>query len=469
MHKILHVSHGNKLAPDLTQGPLFGRLFLYSVPIMLSGILQLLYNAADNVIIGQFSDNPNSLAAIGSTGALTNLIVSLFLGLSVGTNVVVSRAFGAKNEKGLYDAIHTSVSVSIIGGLVFGVIGFLLCRPLLELMGTKAECIDAASVYMKVYFCGMPANMIYNFGSTILRSEGDTKRPLYILTLSGFVNVVFNLVFVIFFRMDVEGVALATIISQYLSAFLVILILCRSEGAMKLYLKKLSFKGYVLKELLKVGLPSGLQSCCFSLSNVIIQSAVNTFSVVAVNGNTVGGTVEGFVYITMNSYYHTCITFTGQNYGAGKFDRIKKTLFYCLLQVAVIGLAMGIILLIFGKETAMLVKNDEVIANAALVRMSVILPTYFLCGMMDVMSGQLRGIGYSFVSMCITLFGACALRILWVKIVFEAMGFNTPTDLYISYPISWFLTMGTQFTALMIITPRIKKRLSFVKSFEKND
>ncbi len=446
--------------PNLTEGPLFSRIFTYSVPIMLSGLLQLLYNSADQVVIGQFSHNDNALAAVGSTGSLTNLLIALVLGLSVGASVCVARDCGAKNDRRLHDSVHTSMSVSVISGFIVAIAGFFFCRPLLELMGTRPECINEATLYMKIFFCGMPANAIYNFGAGILRSTGDTKRPMYILLATGLINVICNCIFVIAFNMDVEGVAIATIIAQYLSAISVVWLLRRQKDGTRLQLSKLSLKMSILKDIVKIGLPSGIQTSCFSLSNVIIQSAINTFPVAVVNGNTVGSTIEGFVYIAMNAFYHASLTFTGQNYGAKKLDRIKKTLYYSVIQATLTGIAVGMVCYIFREQLAFLVKPDEAIAQAACARMAIILPTYFLCGIMEALAGQMRGLGYSTTAMFASLFGACVLRILWIEVVFKAMGYNTPMSIYISYPITWVVTVLIYVVALIVIHKKMKKKFS---------
>lgn len=444
---------------SITEGPMFLNILFYTIPTIFSGVLQLLYNLADNIVIGQFSSNENSLAAVGSTGALTNLIVNLLFGLSVGTGVLVARAYGARDEKALSDAVHTSVTVSAIGGVLFAVLGIIFSRPLLILMGTRPEVLDSAALYMKIYFAGMPANAVFNFCASILRSVGDTKRPMLILSATGIVNVVCNLIFVIVFNMDVAGVALATIIAQYLSAAVIVAILLKTKASYKLSLRKLCVKATVFGGLLKIGLPSGIQGCFFSLSNVIIQSAVNTFPTVYVNGNTVSSTIEGFVYIAMNSFYHTALTFVGQNLGAGKYDRIKKSAILIPLQVSLVGIILGFTLLYFGTPLALFIKNSEEIAAASLFRMRVILPTYFLCGIMDVLVGVLRGLGYSTISMLAALFGSCILRIAWVKFVFPIYG--SLTGLFISYPISWALTdLILVATLLFLAFPKTKKRIN---------
>ena len=444
----------------ITEGPMFIKIFLYSVPTILSGMLQLLYNAADNVVIGQYSSNENALAAVGSTNALTNLIINLLFGLSVGTGVAVARAIGSKNEKSTSDAVHTSVAVSAIGGVIFGIIGIVFCKPLLILLGTKPEVLDKAALYMTIFFCGMPANSIFNFGASILRAKGDTKRPMLILVATGLINVVCNLFFVISCGLDVEGVALATIIAQYISAVVIIILLCREKDACRLKITKLCIKWNVFKDLVRVGLPAGIQGMLFSLSNAIIQSAVNTFPTVAVNGNTAASTIDGFAYIAMNAFYHTALTYVDQNYGAKKYDRIKKSIIYYSIQVTVVGILIAAVIIAFGKPLAMIIKNDSAIADAAVRRMVVILPGYFICGIMEVLTGTLRSLGKSTIAMLSCIMGACVFRIFWVKVIFPIEAFNSPLGLYISYPISWVLTALTLLGALLFTLRGVKKSLA---------
>lgn len=433
---------GVKDRPSLTEGPLFSKILAYVIPIMLTGVLQLLYNTADQIVVGQFSGDPNALAAVGSTSTATGLIVNVIVGMSAGAIVVLSQSLGAKQEKIVSRAVHTVVSFAAIAGLIFAVLGFTVTRPLLTLMGTKAELLDSATQYMKIIMCGVPGTVMYNFASSVFRAKGDSKTPFIILTTTGLINVALNLVFVILLRMGISGVALATIIAQYISAAVVIILLMRTKESYRLRLNKLGMDSAMLKNVLVVGIPSGIQSAFFAVSNMLVQSSVNTLSIPEVSGNTVGGTIESYTYTVMNSYYQATLTFVGQNFGAGRLDRVKKTLLYCALQVLVAGIVVGGIEMIFIKELATLFvdmtqPNAQAIINAAAIRSMIVLPLYFLCGWMDVLTGYQRGLGSSIRPMIVTLFSVCVLRVCWASFVFPLFG--TAESLYIVYPISWAL------------------------------
>ena len=444
---------------NMTEGPLFGKILMFALPLMLSGILQLLYNAADTIVVGRFSENgQTALAAVGSTGALTNLIVNLFVGLSVGTSVAVSHAIGSKNDDDVHKLVHTSILTSLIGGVIVFGIGFVLARPLLLLMDTPETVIDSSSLYMRIVFCGMPAQMLYNYGAAILRAKGDTKRPLFILSVSGLLNVALHLVFVIGFHLDVAGVALATIISQYLSAILVTIFLMRETGCCKLEPKKLHIDRRSFLRIFKIGLPAGLQGTVFSLSNVLIQSSVNSFGEIAMAGNTAGSNLDGFIYIALNSLYHAALTFTGQNVGAKKWNRLSKVLIDCVIIVLVVGLAMGFGIFLFGEQLLSIYAPGEpdVIAYG-MIRVTYLATTYFLCGIMEVGCGMLRGIGQSFVSMVISLTGACGIRVLWIYTVFA--NWRSLEVLYLSYPVSWMLTLSADFIFFFILKKHLVKKV----------
>ena len=441
---------------DMVTGPLLGKILIFAIPLVLSGILQLLFNAADIVVVGQFVGN-QALAAVGSTGALINLLINLFMGLSIGTNVLVARSYGAGKKDELDEVVHTSILTALLSGTFLVIVGLLLARPALEIMGTPEDVIDEATVYMRIYFIGMPSTMAYNFGSAVLRAVGDTKRPLYFLTVSGVVNVILNLIFVIVFRMSVSGVALATIISQTLSAFLVLRCLMLTDSDYKLVLSRLRIVPDKFFKMLSIGLPAGLQGTLFSLSNVLIQSSVNSFGSVAMAGNTAASNVEGFVYTSMNSIYQTSISFTGQNHGAMKVKRIGKILLMCQTIVILIGLVMGNAVYFFGSDILKLYSSDPQVIEYGLRRMSIIATTYFLCGMMDVIVGSLRGMGYSIMPMLVSLAGACGFRVLWIYTVFQE--YHTLQCLYISYPISWTLTFSVHFICFLVVYGRLRKRI----------
>ena len=422
---------------DMCRGPLLGKILIFAFPLMLSGILQLLFNAADIVVVGRFAGS-QALAAVGSTGALINLIINVFIGLSVGANVLVARYYGAGEKEQVSQAVHTSVLLSLLCGVVLIAVGVLLAQPLLELMGTPDDVIDMSATYMRIYFCGMPVIMLYNFGAAILRSVGDTKRPLYFLIVAGLINVVLNLFFVIVCGMDVDGVALATVISQVISAGLILLCLMRMEGPCHLDLHKLHIYKDKMWQIVRVGLPAGLQGCIFSISNVLIQSSVNSFGSVAMAGNTAAGNIEGFVYTGMNAIYQTALSFTSQNYGARQYHRISRVMRLCLALVTAVGLGLGLTAVLFHNQLLGIYSSDPQVIAYGTMRMRFVATLYFLCGIMDVMAGVMRGMGYSILPMIVSLTGACGLRILWIFTLFAAN--RTLSMLYVSYPVSWFIT-----------------------------
>lgn len=443
-----------KYEMDMTTGSLLPKVLAFSGPLVLTGVLQLLYNAADVVVVGRFS-GATALAAVGSTGSLINLLVNVFMGLSVGASVVIARAYGAGDYDRIQNGVHTAITVAAISGLLVGAVGVLFGRPLLELMGSPEDVIDEATLYIQIYFMGMPFNMLYNFGAAILRAVGDTRRPLYYLSIAGVINVLLNLVLVILFHMGVAGVAIATVISQAVSMALVLICLVRSEGAIHLNWRKLHINTMQLKQIARVGLPAGFQGSLFSISNVMIQSAVNSFGSMVVAGNSAAANLEGFVYTAMNAIYQADLTFASQNMGAGKYRRVRRGMWVCLGTVTVIGLALGMIFLAAGPTLLGLYNEDPLVIEFGMKRMSIILPTYFLCGLMDTMVGQLRGIGYSIMPMIVSLTGACLLRIVWIMTIFAV--YHTQTALYISYPISWLATFLVHMLCYMVVSRKIPK------------
>ena len=441
---------------DMTTGPLLPKVLAFSGPLILTGILQLLYNAADIVVVGRFA-GPQALAAVGSTGALINLLVNVFMGLSVGASVVVARAYGAGDNRSVSTGVHTAITVAGVAGVLVGVLGFVASHPLLKWMGSPDDVLDMATLYMKIFFVGMPANRLYNFGAAILRAVGDTRRPLYYLTVSGILNVLLNLVLVIGFHLGVAGVAIATVASQVMSMTLVMICLIRSDGPIHLNLRKLRIHLSQLGEIVRVGLPAGLQGSLFSISNVLIQSSVNSFGSLVMAGNSAGSNLEGFVYTSMNAIHQADLTFASQNLGAGQFKRVRRVMWVCLGTVTAIGLSMGLVFLLFGNQLVSIYNSDPGVIRYGMVRLEIILPTYFLCGLMDVMVGQLRGVGYSIMPMIVSLTGACLLRVVWIYTVFAAN--PTLEVLYISYPISWFITFATHFACYMIWGRKRLKRM----------
>ncbi len=449
------MARSSKYEMDMTEGALLPKVLMFSLPLIASGILQLLFNAADMVVVGRWAGK-ECLAAVGSTGSLINLMVNVFIGLSVGGSVAVARSFGANDPQAVHRAVHTAMTLAIIAGLVVGLAGFIFCRPLLALMDNPV--LDLATTYMKIYFLGMPFNMIYNFGASILRAVGDTKRPLIYLSIAGVVNVILNLILVIVFHLNVAGVAIATVASQAVSAVLVVICLLRSHGVVHLDLKELRIHKRQLIDIARVGLPAGLQGSLFSISNVLIQSSVNSFGEVVVAANSAGSNLEGFVYTAMNAIHQAALTFASQNLGAGKIKRVRRSVGVCLTTVTIIGLALGLVMLLFGQPLLSLYLDDPMaidpqtgvtVLDYGMKRLVYILPTYFLCGLMDVMVGSLRGVGYSIMPMIVSLTGACLFRVVWILTVFAAV--PTLDILYISYPISWALTFGVHFMCYLFI------------------
>lgn len=422
---------------DMCNGPVLPKVIAFSVPLMLSGCLQLLFNAADVIVVGRFAGK-ESLAAVGSTNSLTNLLVNLFIGLSIGANVVVGHTLGSADEKGTRDNVHTAVTISILSGFSLILIGLLFTKPLLIQMGAPDDVLDKAAIYLKIIFIGMPATMVYNFGSAILRATGDTKRPLYFLSVAGIVNVILNLFFVIYLHMDVAGVALATIVSQCISAVLVLLCLCRLDGPCRLNIRKLYIHPGRLRRMMAIGLPAGIQGALFSFSNVLIQSSVNSFGSAVIAGNSAGASIEQFVYISMNAVHQATVSFTSQNNGAGKPERINQILFSSLGLVTAIGLIMGIGVNLFSVPLLSIYSSDPTVIAAGQTRLFWISMPYFLCGVMEVIMGIMRGLGYAITPMIVALSGACLFRILWLATAFT--WFPTQSVLLVSYPVSWILT-----------------------------
>ena len=449
-------NHSARFEMDMTTGALLPKVLMFSGPLILTGVLQLLYNAADVVVVGRFA-GAQALAAVGSTGSLINLLVNVFMGLSVGASVVIARAYGAGDFKSVQTGVHTAVTVGGVAGVVVGIIGVVAARPLLQLMGSPEDVIDNATLYVQIYFMGMPANMLYNFGAAILRAVGDTRRPLYYLSISGVVNVLLNLVLVIFFHMSVAGVAIATVTSQVISMVLVMICLLRTDGAIHLDLKKLGINLPQLKEIFRVGLPAGLQGSLFSISNVLIQSSINSFGSIAMAGNSAASNIEGFIYTAMNALHQANLTFASQNLGARQYGRVRKVMWVCLGTVAAIGLGMGMVFYALGPTLLSFYNTDPEVIRFGMIRMSMILPTYFICGLMDVMVGQLRGIGYSIMPMIVSLTGACLLRVVWIFTIFAAD--PTLETLYFSYPISWAATFAAHLGCYLIWGKKRLRRL----------
>ena len=437
---------------DMCDGPLLSKILLFSVPLMMSGILQLLFNAADIIVVGRFAGS-SALAAVGSTSSLINLLINVFVGLSVGVNVLVAKYYGGQREKDMSETVHTAVLTSLFSGLFLVILGGIAARPLLHLMGTPDDVLDQAVLYMRIYFLGMPVLMVYNFGAAILRAIGDTRRPLYFLFMAGVVNVALNLFFVIGLGMGVDGVGWATVISEHVSALLVLKSLMEAPGALKLNLKELRIHPKKLKRIVKIGLPAGMQGAIFSISNVLIQSSVNSFGSIAMAGNTASANIEGFVYTAMNAVYQTNLSFTSQNLGGRKYSRINRIMYICLAVVTVVGITLGITAGLAGDLLLGIYSSDAQVLRYGMLRLEIICGTYFLCGIMDCMVGSLRGLGYSVIPMFVSLTGACGFRVLWVFTVFAA--YRSLDVLYLSYPVSWAITA----IAHMITFRKIRRKI----------
>ena len=442
---------------DMVNGPLLSKLLVFSVPLMLSSILQLLFNAADVVVVGRWAGS-DALAAVGSNTSLITLLINLFVGISVGVNVVAARYYGAREEKDLSVTVHTAMTVALLSGILLLFVGVAGAPLFLEWMACPENVLPLASLYLRIYFLSMPAMMIYNFGSALLRAKGDTQRPLYFLLLAGIVNVVLNLFLVIQCHLGVAGVAIATAISQTISASLVVRCMLRETDSLKLDLKKLKIDKFKFYLILKIGLPAGLQGIVFSVSNVVIQSSVNSFGSTIMAGNAASANIEGFVYAAMNAFYQTCLTFTGQNIGAGKPDRVDKVLLECQGLVMATGLVLGVSGYLAGPWLLRIYSSDPEVIAAGLVRMRYICLIYFICGMMDVMVGSMRGMGHSIAPALVSMAGVCGLRLVWVATVFKA--YHTTTVLYLSYPVSWTAVLAVHVICYFFIRKQVRRSLA---------
>ncbi|MCR5188495.1 MAG: MATE family efflux transporter, partial [Treponema sp.] len=444
---------------NMTEGPIFLKLLQFSIPLIFSSLLQLLFNAADIVVVGRFAGD-DSLAAVGSTGSLINLLINLFTGLSIGTNVLAANYFGAGKSKELKDTVHTSILLSIISGIFLTGVGIVGSKYILILMQAPQEVLKLATLYLKIYFGGITATMVYNFGSALLRAKGDTQRPLYILFLAGIINLILNLIFVICFKMGVAGVAWATVISQTISALLVIVILLREKDDFHLDFKKLKINRPILANIVKIGLPAGFQGIMFSFSNVIIQSSVNSFGAIMIAGNSAAVNLEGFVYTSMNGFSQGSLTFCSQNLGARKIDRIKKVVWISQFSIIVIGALLSSLFLIFGHQLLSIYTKSPEVIEKGMSRLWVIFTTYYLCGMMDGMANSIRGIGHSLMPVISSLLGACLFRIIWLSTVFQIPAFHQPLTIFLSYPISWILTFIANVIFYNIYIRRLEKQFN---------
>ncbi|MBQ9913723.1 MAG: MATE family efflux transporter [Clostridia bacterium] len=448
-----------KYSMDMCTGSVFKKMLRFALPLMLSGILQLLFNAADIIVVGNFAGD-ESLAAVGATTTLINLMTNLFIGLSVGVNVLTANYFGAGKADEVKATVHTAMSLSVISGVFLTVVGIVFAPSILHLMKVPDDVIGLSVIYLRTYFAGMIAVMVYNFGSAVLRAVGDTRRSLYFLTASGVVNVVLNLIFVIVFRWGVFGVGLATAISQAVSAALVVITLMKEKSAIRLSLSRLRIDRHKLLRIVQIGLPAGLQGMLFSISNLLIQSSVNSFGKIIIAGNSASANVEGFAFTAMNAFHQGAVAFMGQNKGAGRYDRLGKVLSTSLAYVFATGLIFAVIYNVFSYELIDLYTNSDEVISAGVTRLTIIATAYFLAGMMDVVVGAIRGLGYSVVPMIVSVFGICIFRVFWIFCIFSQEAYHTIESIYFSYPVSWILTLSVQLMCYFYIKIKVidKKR-----------
>ena len=447
----------------ITEGPLFFKIFKFAIPIIFTGLLQICYTMADNIVVGRFSGDVNALGAVGSTGSLVNLTTQLLLGLSAGSSVVVAQGFGAKRESEVSRAVHTAMTTALVGGIFFGLLGIIISHPILSVMGTKPELFEGAKLYYRIICIGVPASALYNYGAAILRSVGDSKTPLIILGFSGLLNVILNLVFVIIFDMTVDGVAIATIASQYLSAILVIFVLCkRKNECYALSRKKFCFDIQLFKRILRLGVPAGVQSSLFGLSNVLMTSGINTLPIVAIKANPIASNIDSIAATMCGAFSSTAMTFIGQNYGAKKLDRIKKSFLYTIIQASVITLAVSLIMLIFAEDLAYIFIDADDPLKAEVAKTvkeisTLMLSVYFIGAIMDTVSAAVKALGYSITPMIISLMGICGLRIIWIYFLFPLEPLNSITGLFLIYPITWIITTTGHFITWFVAMRKAKK------------
>lgn len=442
----------SKYEIDMCNGSILDKLISFSIPLMLSGILQLLFNAVDIIVVGRFTGS-EALAAVGSTTALINVFVNFFIGISLGSNVLAARFYAAGKDQEMSETVHTAITLALISGVVMGIVGVVSAKGALQLMDTPDNVLNLSTLYMRIYFVGMPFFMLYNYGAAILRAVGDTKRPLLFLIVSGATNVALNLILVIRFHMGVAGVAIATVISQGISCVLVLRCLYYSEGSYQLRFSKLGMKARYVKQIFQVGVPAGIQSTIINFSNVLLQSSVNSFGSVAMAGYTAANNILGFLYVSVNSITQACMSFTSQNYGVRKFKRMDKILLECLGLTMVVALVLGGGSYLFGSELMHIyTKSADVVACGTDIMLYTTV-TYFLCGIMDLFPGALRGMGHSAVPMILSVIGTVGTRIVWIYWVFpqhRALDF-----LFISYPVSWILTIVMQVVCFYFVRKKV--------------
>lgn len=442
----------SKYEIDMCNGSILDKLVSFSIPLMLSGILQLLFNAVDIIVVGQFTGN-EALAAVGSTTALINVFVNLFIGISLGASVLAARFYATGQEKEMSETVHTSITLALISGIAMGIIGVIAAKGALELMDTPDNVLNLSTLYMRIYFMGMPFFMLYNYGAAILRAVGDTKRPLLFLIISGATNVVLNLLLVIQFHLGVAGVAIATVISQCISCILVLRCLYLSDGSYQLRFNKLGMKTRYVKQIFQIGIPAGIQSTIINFSNVLLQSSVNSFGSVAMAGYTAANNILGFLYVSVNSITQACMSFTSQNYGVRKFKRMDKVLLECLGLTVIVALVLGGGSYLFGAELMHIYTKSTKVIECGVDIMLYTTVTYFLCGIMDLLPGALRGMGHSTVPMILSVIGTVGTRIVWIYVIFPCH--RSLDFLFISYPVSWLLTIVMQMICFYFVRKKV--------------
>lgn len=442
----------SKYEIDMCNGSILDKLVSFSIPLMLSGILQLLFNAVDIIVVGQFTGN-EALAAVGSTTALINVFVNLFIGISLGASVLAARFYATGQEKEMSETVHTSITLALISGIAMGIIGVIAAKGALELMDTPDNVLNLSTLYMRIYFMGMPFFMLYNYGAAILRAVGDTKRPLLFLIISGATNVLLNLLLVIQFHLGVAGVAIATVISQCISCILVLRCLYISDGSYQLRFNKLGMKTRYVKQIFQIGIPAGIQSTIINFSNVLLQSSVNSFGSVAMAGYTAANNILGFLYVSVNSITQVCMSFTSQNYGVRKFKRMDKVLLECLGLTVIVALVLGGGSYLFGAELMHIYTKSTKVIECGVDIMLYTTVTYFLCGIMDLLPGALRGMGHSTVPMILSVIGTVGTRIVWIYVIFPCH--RSLDFLFISYPVSWLLTIVMQVICFYFVRKKV--------------
>ena len=445
----------SKYSLDMTNGPFLKKILRFSLPLVLTGLLQMIYNTADVIVVGRFAGG-TALAAVGATGSLVHLILNIFLGMSMGSGVMTAKYIGARDENSVKRCVHSAMLLSILSGIFVAIFGFVFSEQLLVMMDSPEDVLPLSKLYLQIFFLGAPAGMVFNFGASIVRATGDTKKPLLILSLSGIVNIVLNLILVIKFNMSVAGVAIATIVSQYISATIIVIVLFKMKNACKLDIKKLRFHKEELKRILYVGIPAGIQNSLFSVSNVIIQTTVNSFGSVAMAGIAAGSNIDSLIYTCTNAISQTTMTFSSQNNGAKKYENFNKIYLRCIVLTIVIGGGMGALGVVFKYFLVGIFSTDPAVIEIGAQRLTLILPFYFFCSLMDVGAGQLRGMGKSVLPMMVSLLGGCGLRLLWIFVFFP----HNPTLIYLyyAYPISWSITFVVLFVCYFIVRSQILKK-----------